>query len=159
MASAVRDRITGLILLAVAAGWIGLVYATIPPAEATPVGPRGFPLVLGLALGVLSLLLVLRSLQSSAEPETEGERPQPGEVFSVVASVAAIVLYGLLLEPLGFLPATVLIVAAMMVVIVRILHPLVVAAMALGLALGCYLVFGKLLGTYLPPGTLISITF
>ena len=31
--------------------------------------------------------------------------------------------------------------------------------MALGLSLGSYLVFGKLLGTYLPPGTVITIYF
>jgi hypothetical protein len=31
--------------------------------------------------------------------------------------------------------------------------------MAIGLSLGCYLVFGKLLGTYLPPGEIITIYF
>jgi hypothetical protein len=45
----------------------------------------------------------------------------------------------------------------MMIFVLRIRAPLKVAAMSLGLAIGCYLVFGKLLGTYLPPGTWITI--
>jgi hypothetical protein len=63
------------------------------------------------------------------------------------------------MEPLGFIVSTILIVAAIMVVILRMRAPVMIAAMSVGISLGCYLVFGKLLGTYLPPGTWITIYF
>jgi hypothetical protein len=153
-----RDRIAGTVLLLVALVWIVLVYWTIEPGEGPAAGPRAFPLFFGIALAALSLALVARSFLSlGRKQEAEREGAATNETAAVIATVAAIAIYGLLLEPLGFIPATTLIVAAMMVFILRIRAPLTVAAMALGLAIGCYLVFGKLLGTYLPPGTWITI--
>jgi putative tricarboxylic transport membrane protein len=108
----------------------------------------------------MSLLLVVRSFLLPVVPEeAESDSVTPGEAWSVVATIASLVLYGILLEPLGFIPSTVIVVAAMMVLVLRIRAPLKVAAMSFGLAIGCYLVFGKLLGTYLPPGTVITIYF
>jgi len=156
----VRDRIAGTALLAVAVVWVGLVYATIPPGEGTLVGPRAFPLYLGIALGALSLLLLRQGFSRVRAAGDEGGQPaMPNEAFSVAASVAAIVVYAVLLEPLGFMPATALIVMALMVVVLGIRNPVMVGAMSIGLALGCFLVFGKLLGTYLPPGRLITVYF
>lgn len=162
MSTTYRDRIAGAILLGVSVVWVVLVYTTIPPSQGTLVGPRGFPLFFGLALAGLSLLLILNSFrQPVAVPQAPArpERQPPKEMFSALASVAAIVIYGMMLEPLGFLPATTLIVAAMMIVILRIKGPVMIAAMALGVSLGCYLIFGKLLGTYLPPGDWINLSF
>ncbi|MEJ2432153.1 MAG: tripartite tricarboxylate transporter TctB family protein, partial [Pseudolabrys sp.] len=81
----------------------------------------------------------------------------PGELTAVLATIGSLVVYGLLLEPLGFIPSTILVVAAIMIFVLRLRTPIAIAAMAIGLSLGCYLVFGKLLGTYLPPGTWITI--
>lgn len=157
----VRDRVAGAVLLLVALVWCGLVYWTIPPGQGGLVGPRAFPLVFGLALGALSLALLAKSVLGRTSRGEDDKAPlvYPGETFSVIATVVAIVAYGFLLQPLGFIPATVLIVAAIMIVILRIRNMLAVAAMAVGLAIGCYVVFGKLLGTYLPPGTWITVTF
>ena len=155
-----RDRIAGSVLLAVALVWIVLVFQTIEPSQGTNAGPRAFPLFFGIALAGLSILMLLQTLWPRADG-ANGEIPAPArkESWSVVAAIGAIVVYGALIEPLGFIVSTVLIVAAIMIVILRIYAPVTVAAMSIGLSLGCYLVFGKLLGTYLPPGTLITIYF
>jgi putative tricarboxylic transport membrane protein len=160
MAASLRDRITGAILLAVALVWIILVYQTIDSSQGPAAGPRAFPLFFGVALAVMAVALLVQSfLTLGVEDDADVQAVLPGETTAVVMTIASIVLYGLLLEPLGFIPSTIIVAAAMMVFILRIWAPLKVAAMSVGLALGCYLVFGKLLGTYLPPGTVITIYF
>jgi putative tricarboxylic transport membrane protein len=159
MPTHLRDRVAAAVLLAAAVVWIILVYQTIEPSQGLAAGPRAFPLFFGLALAALSLGLLVRSLLIPGVAEEPEIRAIPGELSSVVATIGSLVLYGLLLEPLGFIPSTVIVVAAIMVFVLRIRAPLQIAAMSFGLALGCYLVFGKLLGTYLPPGTVITIYF
>ena len=158
MSSSVRDRITAAVLLAVALAWIILVFWTIEPSQGSNAGPRAFPLFFGVALAALSLALLAQSFLSGAvSNDADRETAMPSEATAVVATIGSIVSYGALLEPLGFIPSTTLIVAAMMILVLRIRAPLTVAAMSLGLAIGCFLIFGKLLGTYLPPGTWITI--
>lgn len=155
-----RDRIVGSILLAVAVVWIVLVYQTIEPSQGTEAGPRGFPLFFGIVLAGLSLLILVQSFRSDApDSEEPAQSMLPGEFGAVVFTIGGLVVYGMLLEPFGFIPTTALGVVAMMVFALRIRSPLLIVGMAVGLSLGCYLVFGKLLGTYLPPGTIISIYF
>ncbi len=160
MSPALRDRITGAVLLAVALVWIILVYQTIEPSQGAAAGPRAFPLFFGVALAVMAMAMLVQTfLVPGVADNSDVQAALPGELTAVLLTIGTIVFYGLLLEPLGFIPSTIIVVAAMMVLILRIWAPLKVAAMSVGLALGCYLVFGKLLGTYLPPGTVITIYF
>ena len=160
MSASLRDRIAGTALLVVALVWIALVYQTIEPSQGTEAGPRAFPLFFGVVLAGLSLLLLLQSLRP-AVPEPEGgfDAVVPGELTAVAATVGGLVVYAFLLEPIGFIPSTVLIVVALMAFVLRIRSLLLIAGMAIGLSLGSYIVFAKLLGTYLAPGTLITIYF
>jgi len=64
-----------------------------------------------------------------------------------------------LLERLGFVFSSMLFVASVMTMLLRIRRPVFVLAMSVGLSLGSYVIFGKLLGTYLPPGSWITIQF
>jgi hypothetical protein len=158
--ASLRDRIAGTALLAVALVWIALVYQTIEPSQGTEAGPRAFPLFFGVVLAALSLIVLLQSfLQSVPDREVGLDAVIPGEASAVAMTIAGLVAYGFLLEPLGFIPSTALVVIALMVFVLRVRSLVLIAGMAIGLSLGCYLVFGKLLGTYLPPGTLITIYF
>lgn len=163
MSESLRNRISGIALLAVAMVWIVLVYQTIAPGQdAAAVGPRAFPLFFGYVLAGLSLLLLVQSFRPAApdlEDEPEESASLPGEWTAVAITVGGLVVYGMLLEPFGFIPSTAFAVAAVMLVGLRVRSLVTVAAMAIGLSLGSYLVFGKLLGTYLPPGQIITIYF
>ncbi len=161
MSESLRNRISGAVLLAVALVWLVLVYRTIAPSQGTEAGPRAFPLFFGYVLAVLSLLLLLQSFRPAAELTQDSTVPAmlPGELTAVVMTIGSLVVYGMLLEPFGFIPSTAFVVAAMMVFVLRVRSLLTVAGMAIGLSLGCYLVFGKLLGVYLPPGQIITIYF
>jgi putative tricarboxylic transport membrane protein len=159
MSANVRDRVAGAALVVVALVWLLLVYLTIEPGQGTAAGPRAFPLIFGYALLGLSLILLLQAFLGSSDSsggEAQGS-PRGDDLYSVVATIGSIVIYGAVLEPLGFIPATTLVVAGMMILVLRIYSPIRIAAVSLGLALGCYVVFGKLLGTYLPPGTVVPI--
>jgi putative tricarboxylic transport membrane protein len=156
----ISDRIAGTVLLAAALLWIGLVLWMIPTGTPDAAGARQFPLWFGIAFVVLSALLVMQSfLRRAAMPAHDGEDGRPQEVFSVVATIAAIAGYGFFMEKLGFLPATTLAVAAMLIVVLRVRSVAMIVSMSIGLAIGCYVLFGKLLGTYLPPGTWITLHF
>jgi hypothetical protein len=155
-----RDLIAGAFLLAVALVWIVLVCWTIPASQGPQAGPRAFPLFFGVSLAVLSLVLLAQSVFGSPERDAAPvSAAAPTELFSVLATIGSIVLYGATLETLGFLPSTALVVALIMVFVLRSRSPAMIVSMSIGLALGSYIVFGKLLGTYLPPGTVMPIYF
>ena len=162
MSETLRSRISGIVLLAVALVWIALVYQTIAPGQGGEVGPRAFPLFFGFVLAGLSLLLLLQSFRPLAPgPDHDAAAPAflPGELAAVVMTIGSFIVYGMLLEPFGFIPSTAFVVVALLLLVLRVRSLLLITSMAIGLSLGCYLVFGKLLGVYLPPGSIITIYF
>ena len=160
MSETLRSRISGIVLFAVALVWIVLVYQTIAPGQGGEVGPRAFPLFFGYVLAGLSLLLLLQSFRPAVpERDNDADAPTvlPSELAAVVMTIGSFIVYGMLLEPFGFIPSTAFVVAALLLLVLRVRSLFVIAGMAIGLSLGCYLVFGKLLGVYLPPGSIITI--
>jgi hypothetical protein len=161
MRAAHRDRLVGSLLMAFAAAWTATVYLTVPPGSGDGVGPRAFPLYLGVALVVLSGLMALGGFRhAGAADEEEGETANPttrtdlrmaGSVFAII------VVYGFLMQKAGFVIATLAVVAATMWLILGVRKPVPIAAMAVGIAFGCWLIFGEILGAYLPLGTWISL--
>ena len=156
------DRITGVVLLAFAVTWCLLVWNTIPAGTPGAVGPRAFPLFLGLALAVLASLVLLKGFRRRVVPETvkADEDDVPSDritIMMVVALFVTITVYGFLMEKIGFVTSTLVVVPALMVLVLRVRNRKQIAGMALGLAFGCWLVFGKLLGAYMPPGTWLSL--
>ena len=157
-------RISGAILLAVALVWIVLVFQTIEPSQGTEAGPRAFPLFFGVVLALLSGILLVQGFRPGAPQGVVADSDDvgplvPGELSAVVLTIGSLVVYGMLLEPFGFIPSTAFVVVALMVFGLRVRSPVTVGAMAIGLSLGSYLVFGKLLGVYMPPGHIITIYF
>ena len=69
------DRLSGGILLVVAIVWTAGVIWSIPGGDGEgQIGPRGFPLGMGILLGILSLFLIAGSImngQSDAAPADE----------------------------------------------------------------------------------------
>jgi putative tricarboxylic transport membrane protein len=160
MGSKSHTTITGLVLLGLALVWSVLVVQTIPAGLGDgDVGPRAFPLLLGIILAVLSAVMVVKSLLNTDQID-EPDSPLRGgklEVKIVLSVFMIIMSYGFLFEKIGFLLATLVVVAAMLLLILKSRKPMLIASMAIGLAVGCWLVFGKLVGAYLPHGSWISL--
>jgi hypothetical protein len=159
------DMLLGSILVVVATLWCSGVVATIPGIDdGSRLGARGFPLGLGVLLGCLGAIVLLRSLKL---PKRDVEKPADAsqavpigiEAWAIVSTVGLIFGYGVLMEYTGFLIATMLTVAVAVGPVLGIWRPKLIAGMSVGLSFGIYLILGKLLGVYLPYGKLINIAF
>lgn len=148
------DRWLGPCLLVLAVAWLWLVYAYIPGArQATEPGPRAFPILLGVALLLLGGLITA----SAYFPRPTAARDETGrgsarEVLIAGGTFVLLLLYAFLLDKLGFLIATPVIVVLAMAGILRMRRWLLTAALAFGLTATCWMFFVWLLKAPLPRG-------
>lgn len=164
-----RDLAVGASLFVLSVVWTVTVYVTVPTG--TGVGPRAFPLVLGIALMVLSAILVGASLgnrrreaarapavrEDGNGPAAEAARAALWLRLRVLVTVCvSIAIYGYVMQKLGFVVATFLTVVALLLIL-KERRFLVVSGMALGITIGSWLIFGEVLGAYMPRGTWISL--
>jgi len=100
--TALGDRILGLglLVLAVAYGWVAQQWPE-PFGGAETVGPETFPTMLAVVLVAGSLYLMIK-------PDPDAQWPVGKSALELVISVVVLVVYTLLLEPLGFVIATTL---------------------------------------------------
>jgi Tripartite tricarboxylate transporter TctB family len=152
------DRLAGAVLLLIALLWIAGVVWTIPDVtgDGGRVGPRGFPLAMGVLLAGLSVLLIAGSFIAGGTGRYDAARFDRAEMWALVATFGFLGGYVALLAWLGFTVATALAVAAFLVFVLNKRSPLLVAGMSLGLAFGIWLILGKAMGVYLPHGSLID---
>ncbi|MBU2953832.1 tripartite tricarboxylate transporter TctB family protein [Marinobacter sp. F3R08] len=96
------DRILGLglLVLAVAYGWAAQQWPE-PFGGAETVGPETFPTILAVVLAAGSLYLMVK-------PDPDAQWPLGKSAFELVVALVVLVVYALLLEPLGFVIATTL---------------------------------------------------
>jgi putative tricarboxylic transport membrane protein len=149
------DRWLGLVLFLFALAWCGIVVTTIPPGFEGEPGPRGFPLLLGIALGALGLCLSTSAFLGRAGLEADQDRIEPvsrSEVRVVGLTILVFLAYAFLLDKLGFLVATPAMVALALWLIAGQRSWAKVLLLAAGISIGSYLVFGILIAAHLPEG-------
>jgi putative tricarboxylic transport membrane protein len=139
------DRILGAVcvIVAIAMGVAARDYAAQISYE--PVGPRAFPTLLAVMIGLAGAWLAVR-------PSAHSAAVAAGRSLALLGCVAAIVAYAFLFQWLGFPIAT-----AVMAVPVGIAFGgnwKQSLAGGVGLGLGLYLLFDKLLDVVLPTGLL-----
>lgn len=160
-----KDRIASLLLLAIAIAWSVIVYRTIPAgAIEGQIGPRDFPLFLGIILIGLSSMVLLRTFIGKADEREVAEKPDTPQKTArfqngmFAASVfVLIILYGFLMEKVGFVIATPALIALTLAGLLGLRSPVTILGLAFGLTAACWVIFGQLLGIYLPPGQWITI--
>ncbi|GAW33651.1 tripartite tricarboxylate transporter TctB family protein [Roseovarius sp. A-2] len=163
MTNRAQDIIVGTVLFLVGAGWTWLVIDSIPPGFGDgEVGPRAFPMAFGLILTVFSAILLMTRIATGAETalaEASEDQDIPNRLDwgSALLVLGQIVLYGFLLEKIGFLLATPVVVLLVMIVSLRVRSLRKLLGMSLGLTVGCWLIFEKLLGIYLANGTWLNV--
>lgn len=92
------DRIAGIVMLIVSIAF-GMTATGYEASFGDPLGPAALPVMLSIPAGLLSLALVFR-------PDPDPAWATGAPLARQVATVALLVAYALLLEPLGFLLAT-----------------------------------------------------
>lgn len=174
MSPRASDRLLGSILIAFSAAWCWATLTTVPATiSGDRLGPQAFPLFLGVLLGVFGLLVILGTLWragdaadgAAARADDAGEEGAEAsssfrtEFWAVTATVGLLVHYAFLMAKTGFLIATFATVLVALGPVLGVWRPMLLGGMALGLPLGVYLIFGKLLGVYLPYGSWINLAF
>lgn len=137
-----KDFWSGVIFIAVGAAAAFLARA-YPMGTAMRMGPGYFPAVLGVLLALLGIFVLLRSF---VRPGAALGRMAFGPIALVLGPI---VLFGLLLRPLGLVGAILLLVMASAGASRRFRWP-AAALLAAGLAVGCAILFVRLLGLPIP---------
>ncbi|MDH4247158.1 MAG: tripartite tricarboxylate transporter TctB family protein, partial [Deltaproteobacteria bacterium] len=154
-----KDRILGLVLFLGALAWMGMVYWTIPAIEGDLPGPDNFPLLLGTILALSGLALFSTTFFTRNNP-SENERDtgiSSREIRVVLGTFALILVYGFLMEKVGFVVATPLVLATALFFLARVRSWLRIGGISLGFTLISFLVFNVLLSTNLPRGSWLRL--
>lgn len=93
------DRIFGAAMVALAAFFIWGAFQIQLSFITDPLGPRAFPIVIGIVLGICGLVVALR-------PDPDPEWPALSRIIEVGAAAVVFIAYGQLLPDLGFLICT-----------------------------------------------------
>ncbi|MDF1609799.1 tripartite tricarboxylate transporter TctB family protein [Hoeflea sp. YIM 152468] len=137
------DRILGGMGLLLAAFFIWQATLIKESFISDPVGPKTFPIIIGLLVGISSLVILLK-------PDEEPEWPDFRRLFEVGMTVAVMVAYAYALPSAGFVVSTA--VAASFLSWRLGTPPLQAVIAGLVIAVGIYVVFHLILGLSLARG-------
>jgi putative tricarboxylic transport membrane protein len=132
---------------ALAMAWAAHDYTA--PIAYEPVGPRAFPTLLAALIGLCGAWMLLR-------PSAHSAAVVRGRLVPVLVCMVTIVAYALLFEPLGFTVATALLAVPVGIAFGGNWRQSLLGG--IGLGLGLYFLFDRLLDVVLPAG-LLSIFF
>lgn len=152
-----KNKVTGIVALV-----IGVVYffstMNLPAdlAQTDPVGPRVFPYIIAVCLIFVGLLLVCKK-----ERLTEKNRAvvfvwstDKQTILKIVYTCIAGLVFGLILEPVGYLISTALFMTVMMFITYGKSRAVFNVTIGLVFALTTYVAFFELLEVSLPRGIL-----
>lgn len=131
------DRIFGLVMAVVALAYIASATQIQTSFLSDPVGPKTFPILVGLVAAFCSLFLVFK-------PDPEPEWPGLRTFGALLVAVGVLVAYAFMLRPFGFLIPTALVAGVLSYQISPQKWAAVLAG--LGLSVGLYVVFKFALG-------------
>ncbi|HET7410782.1 MAG TPA: tripartite tricarboxylate transporter TctB family protein [Paracoccaceae bacterium] len=146
MTARLSDRIAGAIILALAV-WYFIQAGTYEAGLSDPAGPTLFPQAVAVPTGFFALLLILR-------PDPNPVWFRWPHVVGQIAMLVVLIVYPLLIEPLGFPISTFL----GTVLLARILGGTWLQSVVTGLAMGIglFLMFDIVFGLPLPAGPIFG---
>lgn len=148
-----RERLTPAIpaaialLLAVAA--FAVTFGFPPPAEVNDPGAAAFPRLVAVGLAVLAVAQLAR-------PGSGEALPAGGNALRVVGVLALLLVYSVLLEPLGFILATMLFLFGTLL-LAEVRKPLPLALIPVGVSAVLFYLFYELLRVSLPTGLIEGV--
>lgn len=131
------DRIFGLVVLMVALAYIASATQIQTSFLSDPVGPRAFPIIIGVVAALCGLILVIR-------PDPDPDWPAAKTFVSLLIAVLVLVAYAYLLKPLGFLIPTAFAAALLSYQISPHFKPAIFTGLTL--SVGLYMLFKFALG-------------
>ncbi|MBV7407807.1 tripartite tricarboxylate transporter TctB family protein [Maritimibacter sp. DP1N21-5] len=139
------DRIFGVVGLLLAIGFALTALSIEESFLSDAVGPKAFPLIIAVILGLSSLVIALR-------PDPEPHWPAFGRLAEIAGAVVVMLLYAELLPVVGFVIATAFAAAYLGWRLGS--GPLGAVLTGVGTSLGIYVIFHLVLGLSLARGPL-----
>lgn len=141
------DKISGIVFLVISLLFISGSLQISGSAYGSAVGPKTFPLILGILLGLLSLRLLYESFKKNAETEQKEKSQMYYKNFGII--IVSAILYVCLLELIGFVISTFLflLVAFQVMEKGKIIASIIIAAV---FSIGVYMMYVNFLGGALP---------
>lgn len=131
------DRIFGLVATILALTYIVSATQTQASFLTDPVGPKGFPILIGIVWAISGLFMVLR-------PDQEPDWPVARTFVALAFAVIILVGYAFALKPLGFLIPTAIAAGVLSYQISP--NPKHAALAGIGLSIGLFIIFKFALG-------------
>ena len=148
MFNRMKDTLSGIFLILFSVVTIYLAFK-LPMGKIGRPGPGFFPFIISVIVGSLAILLVLRTLQSKRDSESEGIATARWKVFYLLGNLC---LYAFLFGPLGFLISTWIFLIALKPIVKK--GWIAVILGSLSISLSFFLFFNYLLKVELPMGIL-----
>ena len=126
------DRIFGLVALFVALAYIASATQIQSSFLADPVGPKAFPILIGIVVAICSLVMILR-------PDPDPDWPVGATWISLLIAVVVLVGYAYALKPMGFIIPTAIAASVLSYQISP--RPLPAALSGVGLSVGLFILF------------------
>jgi putative tricarboxylic transport membrane protein len=121
----------------------------MPPSGTFGPGAGFLPFWLGVAMAILSIILLVNATRESAQASEGSPFPKGQAISAILKTIGGLAAFILLLETLGFLVSIALLTAFLLRCVERV-RWLTTATVAVANAIGMYIVFQMLLGVSLP---------
>ena len=131
------DRVLGVVVILVALTFIVSAYNLPAGNMFDKLGPRAFPIIVGVGMAISAGLLILR-------PDAEPEWPGGKTLLSLGFAILVLIFYAYSLGPFGFLVPTAIAAGILSYQIRPVARPAILTG--LGLSLGLFVIFKYALG-------------
>ena len=138
------------ILVGLFALWEG---SRMPVDVVMKIGPSFFPNILGGLLILFSAILIVNALRGKSKGKIEPYRLSDKGTQRRLITLAAGLIFCVVLEPLGFIPTAIIFLTFMMLIMGK-RNPLLIAVIPALITAGVWLVFEKVLALSMPVGIL-----
>ena len=148
----VADIVGGIvgILIGLFAIWEG---SKMPTDVVMKIGPSFFPNILGGLLIVFSATLIVNAVRGRSKGKVEPYRLADKGTQRGLITLAAGIVFCAVLDPLGFIPTSIIFLTFMMLVMGK-RNPMLIAVTPALVTLAVWLVFEKVLSLSMPAGVL-----
>lgn len=139
------DKIAGIVFLLISILFISESLKISGSAYGSTIGPKTYPLILGIVLGLLSLRLLYETFKSKSEKKEKSTL----EIKKFAIILISAILYIFLLEIIGYVFSTFIFLVVTFQVMERgkIISTIIISAI---FAIGVYAMYVQLLGGALP---------
>ena len=150
-----NNMITGIFSIVIGAVYLVMTLHLKKPALGDRIGPRLFPILIAICMMLCGLLLLLADFRSKIKAYVKIDFESNREVYiKITATIVLGILYGMIIETVGYVISSFLFVFVIMLVINNFSKVIESLLVSLGFSIISFVVFFTILHLSLPRGWL-----